>query len=165
MSLLELQAAHAQGRRQVELGDVLKAVGSTPIAVVVEVPDRVRDPAFGDVINQGSAVLEWRTDGEVRYTRRRLATLCRLKLVRVGEPFDDTVQARHRSGRRAPRAGDVLARPGELEREALIVEIVDDRARIAWLETGKTGSRAVRSLRWLTLVREGGEADGPAPGS
>jgi rhodanese-related sulfurtransferase len=150
--LLGMRADHAHGRRPVQVGDVLQDVArGDPTAVVVDVRTDDVD-RFLSPINVGVALLEWECGGKKRYTERRLETLRQLLLVRVGAPVDNSPAAKHRQGRRAVQAGDVLREAG---REAVVVDVRGGRARLNWIETGRASHRSTDSLRWMMLVREG----------
>lgn len=160
--LMELRAAHQRGRRRVRRGDVLqdtRAPGK-PIAVVIGVDrlDRKRS-TFDLHALTGHARLMWKdTD---RVTSRSCESLRQLMLVRTGETIDDTPAARHRRREREVRVGDVLrdrARSGHGENlEAVVIEVAGPggRAKLSWFHSGRSSRRAMRSLCWLELVREG----------
>jgi hypothetical protein len=147
-------AQHDRGIRRPRPGDVLQDLEAhgQPTAIVVEIDKRDR-LTLGD---KGSALLEWRLgDGTIRVARRKISTMRKLRLVRENDPVDRSPAARHRRGQREARAGDVLADPRDEERLALVVEVLEGRVHLNWLETGRSSTRASSSLRWLRLVREG----------
>ncbi len=141
--MMRESAYHERGRRCPQVGDVLEDQETGQVAVVQAVRRSSHDG--------GTALLEW-DSGRKRYTERSLSSLRRLRLLRVGEEIN-SASARHRLGWRQVQVGDVLADPGDLEREAVVMDVDSARARVSWLETGRTSHRTHGSLKQLVLVR------------